>query len=284
MLASRHHQSLLEYRRARYLKLALCLVVLATVAYLWIDPTPRYPKHYGGTWLGYTLGTIAALLMLWLMLLGIRKRRYGSRLGTVQGWTSAHVYLGGAVLVVATLHAGFELGWNVHTLAWVLVLAVSASGVYGVLVYLRYPALVTANLGDDTLDTLVLKVGEIDRECEALAMNLPDEVNALVMRARQSRVGGGLLRELRGERVRCPTREACARLPGALAPKLSTEQVRLGERLLAAMVRKRELLARARRDLQLRAAMRVWLLLHVPLSFGAIAALIAHVVSVFYFW
>ena len=50
------------------------------------------------------------------------------------------------------------------------------------------------------------------------------------------------------------------------------------------MVRKRELLARARRDLQLRAVMRVWLLLHVPLSFGAIAALIAHVVSVFYFW
>jgi hypothetical protein len=30
--------------------------------------------------------------------------------------------------------------------------------------------------------------------------------------------------------------------------------------------------------------MQVWLYVHVPLSFALLAALIAHVISVFYFW
>ena len=64
---------------------------LAIAAY-WIDD-PQEPAN-GGTVLGYTLGTIAALLIVLLAWFGIRKRRYASTLGSVQGWLSAHVYLG----------------------------------------------------------------------------------------------------------------------------------------------------------------------------------------------
>jgi hypothetical protein len=32
------------------------------------------PRHNGGSWYGYTLGTIGALLILWLTMLGMRKR------------------------------------------------------------------------------------------------------------------------------------------------------------------------------------------------------------------
>ena len=39
----------------------------------------------GGTWQGYVLGTIGALLIVWLTLLGVRKRRYSSTLGTRAG-------------------------------------------------------------------------------------------------------------------------------------------------------------------------------------------------------
>ena len=41
---------------------------------------------------------------------------------------------------------------------------------------------------------------------------------------------------------------------------------------------------RVRRDLQYRALMQVWLYVHVPLSFALLAALTAHIISVFYFW
>ena len=60
-------------------------------------------------------------------------------MGSVQGWTSAHVYLGTALLIIATLHAGFQVGWNLHTLAYVLMIVVIASGFFGLYSYLNIP-------------------------------------------------------------------------------------------------------------------------------------------------
>ena len=93
------HRSLLMYRGARYFWWALFLTVGSTVLYVTQGDTQ--PPN-GGTWQGYVLGTIGALLIVWLALLGVRKRRYSSTVGTVQGWTSAHVYLGSALILVAT--------------------------------------------------------------------------------------------------------------------------------------------------------------------------------------
>ena len=147
------HQSILAYARYRYLKIATVAVVVAIAAYAW-DRPPN--GRYGGTWLGYTLGTVGALLIFWLLYFGVRKRRYASNAGMVQGWLSAHCYLGTTLIVIVTLHAAFKLGWNVHTLAYVLMLVVIFSGFYGVYAYLRYPRVMTDNLADDTL-----QIGEL---------------------------------------------------------------------------------------------------------------------------
>ena len=280
--------SILEYRRGRYLKLALLLSAAVIGVYAWHEPPLVYLKPYGGTWLGYALGVVAALLIAWLMLLGVRKRRYRSSVGTVQGWTSAHVYLGASLLVIATLHSGFEFGWNVHTLAYALMVLVIASGAFGVYAYLHYPALMTQNLGDDTLEATLLKIDDLDRKCRRLALDLPDEVNAIVTRATRSVARGALLgrhliRQLAGDAVRCPTREACAALM-ALGARYTGEQAQLSGQLVSAMTRKSVLIDQVRRDLRYRALMEVWLYAHVPLSFALLAALIAHVVAVFYFW
>ena len=50
------------------------------------------------------------------------------------------------------------------------------------------------------------------------------------------------------------------------------------------MTRKSMLLDRLRSDMRFRALMQLWLFFHVPLSFALLAALGAHVVSVFYYW
>ena len=44
------------------------------------------------------------------------------------------------------------------------------------------------------------------------------------------------------------------------------------------------MLARLRRHLQLKAMLEIWLYVHVPATFALIAALTAHIVSVFFFW
>lgn len=285
------HYSILEYKHGRFLKLALWVCALVIGVYAFNEPPAMYRKPYGGTGLGYTLGTVAALLIVWLMLLGIRKRRYHSSIGTVQGWTSAHIYLGTSLVVIATLHCAFEFGWNIHTLAYVLMMTVVASGFFGVFAYVRYPTLATRNLAGESIEAMMLNITDLDKKCRRIALDLPDEINAIVMTAtraprpvaRPRLVGTHFYRELRGNAVPCPTRAASERLM-SYRMQGSLEQSKGLSLLLTEMTRKTALISRVRRDIQLRALMQIWLFFHVPLSFALLAALTAHIVSVFYFW
>lgn len=279
----RLHHSILAFKDGRYLKLALAACAAAIAAYAWHDPSSVYLKPYGGTTLGYALGTIGAILILWLLLLGLRRRSYASNLGTVQGWTSAHVYLGISLPLVVSLHCGFEFGWNVHTLAYALMIAVVLSGFACLFAYLRFPRFMTENLGDQTLQSLALRITDLDRLCRKLSLELPDAAAAAVERATRARIGGSLLRELRAPYLPCPARGACAELR-ALAPALNAQQSLINQQLVSELTRKSALLDRVRLDLRLQALLRLWLMVHVPLSFALLAAVIAHVVAVFYYW
>jgi hypothetical protein len=275
------HYSILEYARFRWFKVAIALSVLAAAAYLWHEPPL---KPHGGTWLGYTLGTIGALLIVWLLWYGVRKRRYRSTVGTVQGWLSAHVYLGTALVVVVTLHTGFELGWNVHTLAYVLMLAVVFSGIYGVVVYLRVPGAMTDNLGEDSLESLVLRIADLDREMREKALSLPDRLFALVDRSvAGTRLGGSFLRIVTGRDRSCPTSAAVREWP-AVARGMGGMTAHLDKDVYGLLLQKQQMLDRARRDLQHKAVLDLWLFFHVPLAFMLLAALVAHVVVVFLYW
>ena len=275
------HQSVLAYARFRWFKIALWLCILCGGLYLWHEPPL---KPYGGTWLGYALGTLGALLILWLIWFGVRKRRYLSNAGTVQGWLSAHIYLGTAVLVVATLHTGFELGWNVHTLAYVLMVATIASGFYGVYIYVTVPALMTANRGEETLDGMILRIADLDREIREKALSLPDQILGPVNASLDgTRLGGNALRILSGRDRACPTAAAVHTLP-ELGRRLTGEAAKLNHEVYTLLLQKNELLLQARRDLRFKARLDLWLYFHVPLAIALLAALSAHVVSVFLYW
>ena len=102
------HEGFLVYAGFRYLKIATLLCVAAIAVYAWHAP-PDEPN--GGTWLGYGLGCIGAALILWLMWFGVRKRRYGT-VTKLQGWLSAHVYLGLSLIIVALIAAAGVIGWG----------------------------------------------------------------------------------------------------------------------------------------------------------------------------
>ncbi|MEX2481482.1 MAG: hypothetical protein WD928_11540 [Gammaproteobacteria bacterium] len=268
--------SILTLGSFRYLKLSAVLMLASISTYIW--HTPAIAPH-GGTWLGYTLGTAGAALIVWLMLFGLRKRDYRSRLGSVRGWLSAHVYLGAALVVIGTLHTGFEFGWNVHTAAYVLMLAVVASGIWGVVLYFRNPALMSGLLEGRTLEQHAEVLREIDAQSRRLAADLDAAVQALVERSAQAPLVGRLGGRLRGHVMACPTRRAVARLE-----PLAGSQGRAVRELYALQFQRLAQLGKMRGFLRLKAWTDVWLLFHVPLSFALLAALLAHIVAVFFYW
>lgn len=285
------YQSIANYKGGRYFWVATLLSLASAIAYAWHEPI-NSPN--GGTWLGYTLGTIGALLIVWLMLLGIRKRSYKSQMGSVQGWTSAHVYLGTALLIIATLHCGVQFGANIHTYAYVLMVAVIFSGFFGIYAYIRYPNLMTNNRAGDTLEGLLEQIQKIDDRSikDAKAAGLSELVESAVLGCS---VGGGWWSQLRGKDYSHLQNDGRKHenlnqehIISLLADKLSqssdSTQSGLIQNLLASFAAKQTLLARIRRDVQIRGLLKIWLYFHVPLSFGLLAALSVHIIVVFYYW
>lgn len=277
------HRTVLEFRRYRYLKMAVFVVLASVIAYA--SQTAPVGK-YGGTPVGYALGGVAAAFVFWLMWFGVRKRQYKASLTTIQGWLSAHIYLGATLIVVATLHAAFQVGWNVHTLAYVLMLLVIASGFFGVYAYLRFPTQQTENIGEDTLDGLLLKIADLDKQAERLSLAMPDNLQSAIEKSvRDTEIGGSVYSQLRNTHSHCPTKRAVTMLEADNNERaFKGEQAQAMRALYDVMLRKQKTVARARRDVRYRAMMQAWLYIHVPLSFALLAALSAHIVSVFFYW
>src|SRR3546814_19216441 len=83
---------------------------------------------------------------------------------SLKAWTSAHVYLGLSLIVVGTWHTGFQLGWNVHTLAWALMMLVILSGLYGVIVSATLPAALPNNRAEMTQLQILQALPAFDRQ------------------------------------------------------------------------------------------------------------------------
>ncbi len=305
------HSGFLLHAGLRWAKVAVLLCIASLIAYIWHEPADG-PN--GGTWLGYTLGGLGAFLILWLTWLGVRKRKYSGGTATVKAWTSAHVYLGLSLIVIATLHCGFQYGWNIHTLAYVLMMLVIASGIYGIVVYTRLPDAVTRLRDGNTREAWIDEVFELNLQSVKLADKIGPEVHRrIVSSVEKVRIGGGLLAQLYGkpqsggvledlnQALKDRVREIKAQTPSfnpsstaqstvvfmagqmTALDKSEAEAARL-QQLLDMVARRNSLVARINKDIALHARLQVWLLVHVPLTFALLAALIAHVFSVFFYW
>lgn len=288
------HRNLLLFRGARYLWWSVSLLVASGVLYA--TQGNLQPRN-GGTWQGYVLGTIGALLIVWLTALGVRKRSYHSTIGSVQGWTSAHVYLGTALLIVATLHSGFQVGWNLHTLAYVLMCIVIASGFFGLYSYLNHPALIAKNREGGGRAELFAELFELDKQARVLAQKCaPDVGIAVGSSIERTTLGGGVCAQLfsgdesffvRGEGA--PVRNAdqqaaidfvAERLPRA---QKGAEAASL-QQLIVLLCRRQAVLRRIRRDIRLRGWLKIWLYFHIPVTFALLVALVLHILSTFAYW
>ena len=310
------HQSFLTYRNFFYLKIALGVCALSSVVYGLHSPVE---SPNGGTWLGYTLGTAGAGLIGWLAYFGVRRRHYHGTQNLLVAWLSAHVYLGSSLLVVTTLHTGFQLGWNIHSLAYVLTMLTVFSGFYGLYCYVSYPRQLTANRGGLTREAMISEVAELDRECLALADQVGKDAHNVVLHSIEETVLGGTvwdqlfgdparrsggvgvsqgldeirkkieLRMERGAPQLADVEDQQATAISFLAEHMladgrAPERLEKIRRLFDLITRKRATVERIQRDIQFQSRLGFWLYLHVPLTVALLAALFAHVFSVFFYW
>jgi hypothetical protein len=149
---------------------------------------------------------------------------------------------------------------------------------------MRYPRLMTENRGGMTMQQMIGTIATLDEQLRVAAMPLDETTAMVVERAVEtSAIGQSLWRQLTRRYPGCTTAAAIVHLdaiaddvPAALEEAWSQVRVLLDE--------KSSLLTRVRRDVSYKAMIDFWLLLHVPLSFMLLAALFAHIVSVFFLW
>src|SRR6516165_2016393 len=75
----------------------------------WLQKSSGH-RSVGGTPLGLVFGTIALVIFIFAALLGVRKKLVLWRVGTVQRWLRAHIWLTLFTMPLVIFHSGFRLG------------------------------------------------------------------------------------------------------------------------------------------------------------------------------
>jgi len=298
-----------------FLKAASLLSLISIFLYVVHDPVG---PPSGNSWLGYTLGTIGGLIILWLLWFGVRKRTYiNNRFSLVQ-WLSGHVWLGTSLLVLATLHCGFQFDPNMHTVFYFVMVLTVLSGMVGVYFYIKVPATISINLAKSSSVQMHEEFDQIARDALEVAREIDPDVHELILftvdrlflghrlpnrKALQELEKVGVSLVSRRGRVMTSEAEESAqrlRLDNPMGPvKQSFEATRLqafvidlcfdrspGEKLQTLLDRINDMVDRLTRlemDRVANRRIRIWLLFHVPLSLATVIGLFVHIISVFYY-
>src|SRR6266404_2664054 len=116
----------------------------------WIQK-PTEHHTVGGTPLGLWFGSISLGILIFAELLRMRKKIPLWRVGTVQRWLRAHIWLTFLTIPLVILHSGFRLGGPMTTLLLALYALVMVSGIYGLILQHQMPHLMKERLPAETV-------------------------------------------------------------------------------------------------------------------------------------
>lgn len=277
-------QKFLSYGQYCWAKIALILTVLLLVSYI-VYSQQTTPS--GRTVVGFLYGVLGLLAMLLLMYYGVRKRTYTKNQWPLQAWLSFHCYVGVLTLLIIPLHAGFRFHGNIHTLAFVLLAVVVASGMVGAWLYLTIPQQFSqygaelAYAGTSTIDT------ELHQLLQQMRVLSQDKSNAFARKCLEEMQRG------------LPTRPVGWRLLFRRTPLATPLATRIQEfeadlhnipeaehaafkRLGVLATQKWELERCLESQMRLKNLLEAWLYVHLPISLAMMVAVLFHIIIVFY--
>ena len=272
-------ETILNYKNFLWLWISIGLCILCTILYVLDDPIGG-PN--GGTYLGYALGTLGTIIILYLTWYGIRKRSYYSKLTTLKGVLASHIWLGLTLILIVPLHSGFSFGWNVHTLTYALMLGTIISGVWGVYLFRTYPFLLYSQRGGASASQLAASLYALNQELLNFINNkdrqLSKEFTDLIRRLDEN-LKVSFFNLFLKNRLKPIENEAMSDIVGELPRDEQSEALNL----LKIIDRKRQVVKQLQEEAFAQNLIRGWLYLHLPVSIGLIVALAIHIFSVFYY-
>ncbi len=256
------------------------IVLLAGVSasYIW-----DYRREYthGGSQMGIAYGVAGTLLILLLAFFGIRKRWYRSTFGTLEQWMQSHIYLGVLSLVVLLFHSGGRFNDTVAVTTLVLVAIVVFSGIFGAILYITVPRLLTEVESNLTVDEISDQLNQLTRQMARIAsgksapfQRIYDE---LLRESRPRWMAGWRLLLARGRRKETPG--DWSRLI-ALVGRDEQDELR---QMLVVWRRRKELLIRLVYQQRSKNILESWLYIHVPFTIALLLFAAVHIAAVFYY-
>lgn len=109
----------------------------------------------GSSLSGIVVGSVAAAIIFFELLLWPRKRLRRWKLGRTKTWLTYHLWLGLATGPLAWIHSGYRFGGTFTTVLMTLLLFVLASGVYGWVMQIVIPKWMLGNLPQETIPSQI---------------------------------------------------------------------------------------------------------------------------------
>jgi len=269
--------------RAWALGTALAAAASAVLYVLAARSAPGGPS--GGSGAGIVLGSAAFALMIVAGLLGARRRFRTRRFARASVWLKIHIWVSLLAFVLGLLHAAFRLGGPMTTSVMLLLVVVTASGVWGLALQQSLPRAMTRAVPFETVFEELPRVlermrDEADARVEAVCGPLADDETIVGL----AHAGSAPLRRAYLDRVRPffdrrPDRRSSLWVPSSIQSFFEQLAATVpGE--LEPTVEALEALCEERRQLALQARLQVWLhawlLVHVPLSYALLVLTAVH--------
>jgi hypothetical protein len=252
-------------------------LIAAAVAALWLHKKFCALPDYA-----FLTGWVLFAAMLMLTFFNARKKLPFLALGKAETWLQIHIYLGFFTVVLFLIHLNFHAphGWFEITLAWLFAL-VSASGVVGLIFSRTLPRRLATRGGEVIFEKIPALRHALKTEAENLALGA-DAKSTVIAEFYSKRLApffaGPKNFWLHIFESRRPFNALAAELNDLRRFVNETERAMLDK--LAALVRQKDGLD-YHRALQL--TLKLWLFVHIPLTYGLMIFTVLHIVLVFGF-
>ncbi|HEX3560983.1 MAG TPA: cyclic nucleotide-binding domain-containing protein [Pyrinomonadaceae bacterium] len=264
--------------------LGLLLAVGVTAGVIWGLERFGIDQRLGGTWLTIRwvtgligLGGIAAV-----MTYPVRKQVYRRRAGALRYWMLMHVYLGTVAGLALLLHGGKTTGGLLTSLLMISFDAVIVTGLFGIIVYLIAPRIMTSIEGEPLLvEDLRARREELRETLADIGQRSNERLREFIRKKVRGKVFA--FRYLLRQYLR---REELTELLAAAREEYETEARGLdpqSRQLLLEAIEATVTLRRVDSLIYLHQLLKLWLAPHVVASSLMLALMTVHVVQVIFF-